>query len=131
MKGQEESIIESIEFNSGLLEIECTSSISHPAEILIEIPSLNNGGDSFSQSITISESSSQPNLYTWPLMSYSLEEINNDILIQYSGNILSNNQMLNFDAHDSVNFHVKFRDISLSFAQGYFGQKEIILNPKL
>ena len=127
-EGPEESIMESIEFNSGLLEIECTSSISHPAEILIEIPSLNNSGDSFSQSITISESSSQPNLYTWPLMGYSLEEINNDILIQYSGNILSNNQMLNFDAQDSVNFHVKFRDISLSFAQGYFGQKEIILN---
>ena len=127
-EGPEESILKRVEFNSGLIEIECISSISHSAEILIEIPSLNNGEDYFSQSITISESSNQPNLYSWPLMGYSLEEIYNDISIQYSGNIFSNNQMLHFDSQDSLNLKVKFRDIGLSFAEGYFGQKEIIFN---
>lgn len=114
-----------VDFSGGVIQLEYHSSIHHPIDLYLQIPSLVVDGIPFEEQLVLEYTGSGLASFSWDLSGASLElnGIDNAIEFYYTGSILSNNQLVDFSSDDSLQMELSIEGMEFSYVQGYFGQE--------
>jgi len=119
-------VLTQVDFSAGTLNVSYNSTIHHPLEVLVEIPSIFIDGSPFTEVLIIenTESSGDESI-SWNLEGASIEFLGtaNELQFSYLGSIASNGNLLDFDSEDFVHLNINLTEMEFSYVQGYFGQQ--------
>ncbi|MDA9120879.1 hypothetical protein N9J52_02470 [Flavobacteriales bacterium] len=127
------SQLDKIVFQSGSMNIAFTSNFEHDGNLLVTIPELRFNGNPFSQTYAINYSSGAVNVnIDVPLDGYEMDLDNssgpNTIPINYSLTLNQGTGTTPTSANQ-VQINHTFNNLSMAFADGYFGNFNLEINP--
>ncbi len=130
--------ISGVDFHSGYITLEVFSSITEPIVVTYELPYATRDGIPFKVTVTVPASTPgtiQHYQNFFDISGYSLDmrgptHLNSNILTSTTKAMLDpSGNGYTLDSSDVFRFNIRFKDISLQYAKGYFGNNSFAFGP--